>query len=98
VTADQGPPCPCARRAHSVFVGFKVGEFEKGPAVKALNLRAFARRQAMPCARIEFARDLRGGSATTGLSLHEPKRWSPLTPSTCPLPARRNACSISPTP
>lgn len=62
MTPDQKPPGPCSCRAIGIFVSLKVGEFEIGPVVKALALGAFACRQAVPCAKVDFAHNLGGGA------------------------------------
>ena len=59
---DQQTPGPRAGQAIDIFVSIKVCEFEIDPVVKPGPLGAVARRQAMPCSRIEVARDLRGGA------------------------------------
>lgn len=98
LTPDQQTAGPRAGQAIGIFVSIKVGEFETDPVVKPGSLGVVACRQAMPCVRIRPLAICAAVPATTGLLPHEPKRWSPFTPSTYPLPARRSACSMSPTP
>lgn len=96
--ADQQPPGSISRSRHQHMRQPKDRRVRNRRSCESARPWCLCPLTGAACARIELARNLRGGAGHNRLVAPEPKRWSPFTPSTYPLPAHRNACSMAQTP